>query len=143
VSVHSPKPRPRNESIARRVLVVDDDPSIRRVIARVLRWHEYEADAVGTMDEALARLDQVIYAAATIDHDLGPGPTGVHLARAMVSRQGRRAPPRILLSSTPEVACAPSLFQARLRKPFRALELLEALAEVQPDAPRSGVRRRG
>jgi two-component system KDP operon response regulator KdpE len=39
-----------------RVLVVDDEPQIRRALRRALEAHDYEVHAVGTGDEALAAL---------------------------------------------------------------------------------------
>ena len=49
------------------ILVVEDDPDGQEVVARILRYHNIEADIVGSGEEALSMLAQRTYSMAIID----------------------------------------------------------------------------
>ncbi|MGF1464559.1 MAG: response regulator [Sandaracinaceae bacterium] len=132
---------------AGRVLVLDDDPAMRRVLARVLRWRDYAPVLAASAAEALAALDGAPFVAMTIDQDLGFGQSGLDFARQVHARLGTRTPALILVSAS--VAELPEagreLFAAIHCKPFHALALLDELDRLvgrAKDQMGSGVRRR-
>lgn len=65
------------------LLIVDDDPLIRRVVSRALARHVEHIVAAGTSKQALYLLDtlggQDVFDAVLTDHDLGGGDTGEKL----------------------------------------------------------------
>ena len=69
----------------RRALVVDDNPSAREVLTRLLRAEGFECDAVPSGDEALARIAEGARANATYDAIFAdlvmPGMDGLELIR--------------------------------------------------------------
>mgnify|MGYP001010222435 CR=1 FL=1 len=64
-----------------RCLVVDDDDFTRVTLQAALRSEGFEvAAAVGTAEEAIRFIRSNAVDVATLDLDLGPGPTGIDLA---------------------------------------------------------------
>ena len=57
----------------RHVLVVDDESSLRKVLADLLRLRGYDPIAVGSGEEALALLETQAFAVAIIDMGLQYG----------------------------------------------------------------------
>ncbi|HUU00921.1 MAG TPA: response regulator [Myxococcota bacterium] len=68
----------RGLSITRRVLVVDDEPVILRVLSEFLAQHEILADIVPTAEDALLKLSERDYAVVISDKNL-PGMDGIEL----------------------------------------------------------------
>jgi len=66
------------------ILVVEDEPDAREVMAEVLGQHEIATDVVGSAEEALSLLAERQYTAAVIDLAL-PGMDGLALIRKMRS----------------------------------------------------------
>jgi DNA-binding response OmpR family regulator len=54
-----------------RVLLVDDDPSLRRLLSLVLRRVGIESDAAGDAHEAIRKLEQTQYSLVLLDLQLG------------------------------------------------------------------------
>ncbi|MHC4712706.1 MAG: response regulator transcription factor [Planctomycetota bacterium] len=70
------------------VVLVDDDISIRRGLARLLKSHGYEVEAFGSAREFLgAGLDCPIPACLILDVRM-PGLDGINLQKELVSREG-------------------------------------------------------
>ncbi len=67
----------------RAVLVVDDDPQIRRSLARRLRMHDCVVDVAASFGAASAATRR--YACALLDLELGDG-SGVDLAHLLLAR---------------------------------------------------------
>ena len=68
-----------------RVYVVDDDPIVRRSVARVLRFAGFEALTFGSADELLAAVDPEAEGCALLDVAM-PGIDGLALQEALVGR---------------------------------------------------------
>ena len=68
-----------------RVLVVDDEPSIRSVVQKLLSKSGYEADCAEDAQSALAALDTGSYGVVVSDVVL-PGMSGVALLKAIRER---------------------------------------------------------
>lgn len=108
--------------------MVDDDPSVRQVVTRVLRRAGYRtAEACGGLD-ALARIDAGLAPDAVITDLTMPGMSGTALLREL----GRRAPavPALLLTGSGERADPAGPACPILEKPFEMPALLEALGRV-------------
>src|SRR5262249_18120672 len=130
-----PSPTPPIRHDARRVLVVDDDPSVREMTTRMLRSEGHEVRTAATVAEARRILEDpaVPLDALLTDVVLGPerGTELISICR------GARPQARIVLMSgyTPDVGAARLLASgdaAFLPKPFSRDGLLTALRGSEP-----------
>ena len=108
------------------ILVVEDEPSIRVLLERVLARSGYTVRACGTPEEALAE-GPVDYRLAIVDYSL-PGMDGI----ALIEQLRRRQPalPVILCSGlpmAPPVAQPPIHF---VQKPYRVRQFVELVAST-------------
>ena len=112
-----------------RILVVDDDASINRLVATVLRREHYEVDtAVGGMD-ALSKIELTQYDVVVLDLMM-PVVSGLDVLRELAIRDPQIKCVVIMsAASRPELAksITPNVFAA-LRKPFDINELITAVA---------------
>jgi putative two-component system response regulator len=67
-----------------RILVVDDEEPIRRVIARLLQRNGYECETAGDADEAMLLLKEKAFALVLTDMDM-PGTSGLDLIMQIVA----------------------------------------------------------
>jgi PAS domain S-box-containing protein len=128
----------------RRVLVVDDNATSRRLLVHQLAHYGVEAEAVSDAPSARARLAAAEWNAVVIDCDM-PGIGGIELARSIRSEAAHQTVPLVMLVTTAnkaEAAAIESLGAAvPLAKPVLQLKLLRALerwldhAENRPVAP--------
>jgi signal transduction histidine kinase/FixJ family two-component response regulator len=124
----------RPERRARSVLVVDDRAPNRAVALAVLREIGYSAEALGSGEEALARLAERSFAAVLLDCEM-PGLDGRETCRRLRRQEalddgGRRLPVLAITAHTnPEeqAACLAAGMDAILAKPFQAAALAEVL----------------
>ncbi len=117
-----------SDGFAARVAIVDDDLSVRRALARLLRLEGYQVTTFGSAEEflssgALDRVDCLM-----LDLVLG-GMTGLDLHAQLVAAGS--APPTILITAHENAAADPRLRAssviACLRKPIEDVQLLEAV----------------
>lgn len=108
-----------------RILVVDDDPSLRRSLERILRLGSYDVDLAENGQIAIARLAEQRYAAVVLDVAM-PGPSGVEVMRRLRDRGDRT--PVIMLTARDTVPDRVDGLEAGaddyLTKPFAVEELL-------------------
>ena len=109
-----------------RVLIVDDEPSIRHMLKQVLEDEGYEAEAAGTALEALERLQDAPVNVAIVDLLL-PGVNGLELAEAI--RMLDPGTPVILItaygsSAFEDIASHPAISHY-IHKPFHLDRLLQ------------------
>lgn len=117
----------------RTVLVADDDPMTRQVLATVLDLEEFEVVLAEDGDQALELLRQNPPDAAVLDHMM-PGKSGMEVIAALRAEEATRHLPIVLLTA----AQASSLpgdpvdegAQAHLEKPFSPLHLIEVLESL-------------
>jgi two-component system response regulator MprA len=113
---------------AQRVLVVDDDPVLRRSLERVLRLASYEVDLIDHGQGALAALARERYAAVVLDVSMPP-PDGLEVCRRL--RAGGDRTPVIMLTAREAVSDRVDGLEAGaddyLVKPFAIEELLARL----------------
>jgi signal transduction histidine kinase/DNA-binding response OmpR family regulator/HPt (histidine-containing phosphotransfer) domain-containing protein len=126
-------PRLAGEALAhRRVLVVDDNSTNRRVLCAQLQAWGMNPEAVASADEALQALhEREHYALAILDLHM-PDVDGMTLAEQIRSEGRFTALPLILLSSSlVQSKDDPNrLFHSRLMKPVRQSKLFDSIVRV-------------
>jgi CheY-like chemotaxis protein len=138
----APEPLPAGHHVSNaKCLVIDDDASVRAVLADALKSERHQVAAVPTAPEGLEALRQEAY--DIVFTDLGmPGMTGWEIARAV--RTIRPGTPVILVTGWGVQLSAEegsrSGVRAVLSKPFEVGQLLDLLHEVlqSPEVPKSG-----
>jgi DNA-binding response OmpR family regulator len=124
-------PLQRKLNLPQRILVVDDDTSIRQLSTEVLIDSGYEVDAAADGAAAWETLQIKAFNLLITDHNM-PKLTGVELVKKL--RSARMALPVILATGrlpVEELAQNPSLqLAAMLPKPFSVDELLETVRVV-------------
>ncbi len=113
-----------------RVLLVDDDPGVRRFVVGTLRGAGHEVSSVPDAESALARALRDRPELFLLDINL-PGMHGLELAQKLRKTRGMSEVPIIVLSvrthpSDKVVAFASGALRY-LEKPFRKAELLDAV----------------
>jgi len=71
----------------RRILFVDDEPSIRLTLPAVLEEHGFEVTIAGSVAEALAKINSSRFDVLLSDLNIGEDGDGFHVVRAMRSIQ--------------------------------------------------------
>jgi len=135
------RPAALQDVTGRRLLIVDDNASSRRILAAVALSWGMRPTAVAGAHDALTLLDQGERFDACITDMMMPGMDGVAFARAARERLGPDAMPIVLLSShgTAGVGEEAGLFRAHLTKPAKPLRILAALGGTWGGEPsRSG-----
>ncbi|MGH2490177.1 MAG: response regulator transcription factor [Candidatus Limnocylindria bacterium] len=111
-----------------RILVVDDDPALRRSLERVLRLASYDVTLADEGQRALALLGGDRYSAVVLDVTM-PAPDGLEVCRRL--RAGGDRTPVIMLTSREAVSDRVDGLEAGaddyLVKPFAIEELLARL----------------
>ena len=116
----------------RRILVVDDHPDIRRLIADILTPLGHEVDGVASGRTALRRLKEGRYRAVVTDYRM-PGMTGTELIDR-IRQEGLRIPALLMTGVVDEILEA--WLQSRpavgfLHKPFGPRDLVRALGRMR------------
>lgn len=115
-----------------RVLLVDDNDSLRRALARTMRLARFEVEAFKSVEALLARGLPADDACLVLDVDL-PGIGGIAFRRTL-AQAGRDLPTIFITAlepgdvSEPLAALAPV---AVLYKPFNKEDLLEAIGQAR------------
>jgi DNA-binding response OmpR family regulator len=113
-----------------RLLLLDDDPSMQRLMAGILKRQGYRVDIVSTGRQAIERIGRISYAALLLDV-MTPTEGGMtvieHLRAARPELLGRvlvvsAAPPSALKTIPPRIGV--------LRKPFAPAALVDAVART-------------
>jgi two-component system KDP operon response regulator KdpE len=113
-----------------RILVVDDEASVRKVVARALHDAGYKVEAVGTRAGAIESLATRRFDLALLDVQLPDG-DGIELAGRIVERQ--HIPVIMLTMAADEQVAVRALRLGAddyVRKPFSAQELIARIASV-------------
>jgi len=120
----------------RRVLVADDDPEIRSLLAAVLRQRGLTVDVASDGREAIDRIAASSFAVIVLDL-LMPNVDGFGVIDHLRARDGGPMPVVLVVSGAePRVidALDPRVIHGIIRKPFDADELanlVEACAEIR------------
>jgi len=132
------EPEPAADAEGRRVLVVDDNDTNRRVIAGLLQGADYEVETAATAIEGLNLLQRAAesgapFHAVLTDHHM-PGIDGLEFARRIRAIEAIAEARLVLYSSIDDKSSRQELrdlgFAGHLTKPMRRGELLATLDRV-------------
>jgi len=132
-----PAPAAPDPTLRPRVLVVEDDPTSRKVLRRALELASYEVDAVASGEEGLRCLGAQVYDLALFDLNL-PGVDGMALLSAAPTQQ----PDAQFIMITGEASVETAVEAMRLgaydylRKPLHIPELLLVLERALEERER-------
>ena len=119
--------------MSRRVLVVDDSPSVRRMVAMTLRGAGYEVTEAQDGQEALDSVAAIRPHAVLTDQNM-PRLDGLGFIRAFRARPESQGVPVIFLSTESEGALKDQARAAGaigwMTKPFDQQKLLSVMAKV-------------
>jgi CheY-like chemotaxis protein len=105
-----------------RILIVDDEPEIVRLLARRLTRRGYRVSQASGRDEALARVQESVFDLAILDYMM-PGTDGLQLAQECLKRQP--ALQVLILTGSPVITEIEAARFPCLRKPLENLEDLD------------------
>ena len=111
-----------------RILLLDDDAAIRRLVALLLKRAGYRVDAVDKGNEAIAAVDRTRYDVILLDIMM-PTEGGMTVIKHLRKRDPAALKRVILLSGAPAAvlqSVASDVF-AIVNKPFEEKELLDAI----------------
>ncbi|MEK7701372.1 MAG: ATP-binding protein [candidate division NC10 bacterium] len=133
VETAEPLPAPVRPAIGRDILVVDDEAEVRDVLADLLELDGHRVEAVGSGEEALARLRQRRYDVVLSDVRM-PGLDGHALCRRLAAEQPELLRRVIFVTgdtvSTETQALLDEMRLPHLAKPVMLESLREAVARV-------------
>ena len=115
----------------RRILVVDDEPSVRNTIRMVLNYHGYTVEIAGDGEAALSLLQQEPFHLVVTDYFM-PGMKGYQLA-SQIKRQFPSLPVIMVTAYPDEVLPGgklPGHLDHLILKPFPVSELVEAVSKL-------------
>ena len=122
------------------VAILDDDPSVRIALARLLKAADMPADAYATSDELFAAVAAKSYDLLLLDLQM-PGTDGVDVLNQLRQR-GVRTPAIVVTGSdwaSSRSDCSwPRAPKSYLSKPIDAAQLIQMIHEVS-EAARSSV----
>ena len=120
----------------RRILVVDDEPSIRFVLEKALTRAGFEVDTAGAAEEARERIAGARYAVALLDVRL-PGQSGFELLEALQAQ--RRRPLVVVMTAQDTLRAAVTAMRLGaedyLVKPFDLDRVVAVVRELAARAP--------
>lgn len=125
----------QTQAPARRVLVVDDDPSVCTLVDRVLSARGWSVTLARTAEDADDLVILSDWDAVMIDKNL-PRTSGLEFAERVRARQPGAG--IVLMTAQPDPSVRRGLYDAYLPKPFRSLdELADSLVAAQERRKRS------
>jgi len=128
-----------------RILIVEDDPDIAKLLRLMLEQQGYAADTAGSVPEARERMAAVAYDAMTLDLLL-PGESGISFLQQLRSNPLTAALPVIVVSAVAEDGrkqlehAVVSTVLDWLGKPIDEARLLRAVSHAVKIGPRKGRR---
>jgi PAS domain S-box-containing protein len=124
-----------DEATGKHLLIVDDNPVVREVLARQTKTWGMVTDAVASGAEALQRVEEgKPYAAALIDLAM-PEMGGAELAEAIAKVRPADELPLVLMAPLGRGEEARAAFTAFISKPIKLRQLQRVLARVLSDEP--------
>jgi FixJ family two-component response regulator len=120
-----------------RVVVVDDDESVRKALQRLLRASDMDADTFASAEDFLASLPHAPLPDCLVLDLQMPGTSGLDLQRQVV-RAGLELPIVVITGHDEpgmQARCLAAGARAYLRKPLEAGKLLAAIEAAIDPAP--------
>ena len=103
-----------------RVLVVDDEPAIRALVAKIVERAGFAVDVAADGAEAMEKVHQTDYAVIVLDLMM-PGVSGYEFVEFLQQRSGKR-PSVIVITAAAEASMTrqldPGVVHSIVRKPF-------------------------
>ncbi len=117
-----------------RILVVDDEPSIRDLLVRLLSKSGYTVRVAETGEAALATLAGETFDAVVVDKNL-PGITGLDVVRAVEDRHPNTVSIMMTAFPSPQAESEARSLGARgfVVKPFAIRDVLRTIADALRD----------
>jgi CheY-like chemotaxis protein len=114
-----------------RLLVLDDDPSMQKLVGTLLRRAGYRADVVSQGREAIEKIGQNDYAAMLLDL-MAPTEGGLTVIKHLRETSPELLKRVVLVTASPDSVLRgiDKDVAAIVRKPFEANELIETIARV-------------
>jgi CheY-like chemotaxis protein len=127
-----------------RVLVVDDEPAIRALVAKIVERAGFSVDTAADGVEAVAKIDRADYAVIVLDLMM-PAMSGYEFVDVLQQRGGKK-PSVIVITAAAEASLTrqldPSIVHSIVRKPFDInvlADLVTAAASARPAAEDTNV----
>ncbi len=121
--------------MAKRILIVDDSPSVRQLVSSTLLGGGYEVVEAENGEEGLQKFDKRPVDLVITDLNM-PKVDGIDLIRELRSRPGQRFLPIIMLTTESQEAKKQEARKAGvsgwLVKPFKAEQILAVVKMVLP-----------
>ena len=114
-----------------RLLVLDDDPSMQKLVGTLLRRAGYRADVVSAGQQAIEKIAQNEYAALLLDL-MAPTEGGLTVIKHLRETRPELLKRVVLVTASPESVLRgiDKDVAAIVRKPFEANELIETISRV-------------
>ena len=115
----------------KRLLLLDDDPSMQRLMATLLRREGHRVDVVSEAAQALEKISRYEYDALLLDI-MTPTEGGVTVIRHLRKTRPELMARVVLVTGSPEslLKSVSGDVAGIVRKPFEARELVEAIGRV-------------
>ena len=122
------------DGVRKRILVADDEPHIRRILATLLQSAEYDVDAVSDGPAALSHLEgDAEYDMVLLDIMM-PGATGLEVLGRLRGLDHRRHVPVVILTAKGQDADRDEAFELGaddfVTKPFSPKKLLARIDQL-------------
>ena len=114
-----------------RVLVLDDDVAMQKLVAALLKREGHRVDVVGSGRQAIKALEEDSYAAVLLDLMM-PHEGGMTVIKHLRETKPEMLQKVILLTATPDAVTksfAKDVY-AIVRKPFEASDLIDAVRKL-------------
>lgn len=114
-----------------RVLLLDDDPSMQRLVSTILKREGYRVDVFMTGRDAIAAIDTEPYSALLLDLMM-PHEGGITVIRHLQSKNPAKLQRVLVLTASPEsvVGTVRNSVAGVVQKPFETGELLSAVRRI-------------
>jgi len=120
-----------------RVLVVDDEPAIRALVAKIVERAGFSVDTAADGVEAVAKIDRADYAVIVLDLMM-PAMSGYEFVDVLQQRAGKK-PSVIVITAAAEASLTrqldPGIVHSIVRKPFDINVLADLVTAAATAAP--------
>ncbi|UCC26844.1 MAG: response regulator [Gemmatimonadales bacterium] len=127
-------PAPHDPAVARRILVAEDEPHIRRILATLLQGADFEVDMASDGREAMARLESATEYHLVVTDLMMPHLSGLEVLEAMAALSHRTDLPVVMLTAKGQDADREKALALGARdfltKPFSPKKLLARIDEL-------------
>ena len=115
----------------KRVLLLDDDPSMQRLVARILGNEGFRVDVFVTGSQAIAALERQAYDVLLLDLMM-PVEGGMTVIRKLRTKNPQMLKRSILLTASPDslIDALSGEVSIVVQKPFEARQLIDAVRRM-------------